>query len=107
MEKSMETAWVGQKVEWAGPQRIISGGQTVRTRLIESEMWSLLARSVREGLIKGIMASASTSIREKTAPSALTLKPDNSSSAYVHGTFKLLPQQWDSEWMSPSASKPV
>ena len=58
--------------------------------------------SVGGGFIKGTIASASSSVWEKAAHSALTLIWDNSVSPYLSLVpFKLMPQCWSSESMIP------
>ena len=50
----------------------------VGARLMMTQIWHLPAGSVGGGLSKGTMASDSTSIWEKVAPPALSLKTDSS-----------------------------
>ena len=55
--------------------------------------------------MKGTVASANISVWEKTAPQALALVPDNSFPPHMSLVpFKLLPQHWNSEGVSPSNS---
>lgn len=57
-------------------------------------------------LKKVTMTSDSTSTLKKASPSAFTLKPDNSVFPHISlMSFKLLPQGWISEQVSPSSGK--
>lgn len=73
-------------------------------KLTETQLWKLPESACWE--VGGINKEAMVSVWEKTAPPTLTLKPDNSISSHMSLTpFKLLPQSWSSEGLSPSPSK--
>lgn len=73
----------------------------VLARSMESQIWWPPAFACREGgpLNKAIMASVSTSVWEKAAPTpALTLKANNSFLSRISLVpFELLPQYWNSK----------
>ena len=70
---------------------------------MEIQIWHQAASSVGEGLRKGTVVSASTSIWEKDAPPGLTLMPDNSVPPHMSLVpFELLPQWWTLEGISLS-----
>ena len=78
---------MGPEVEWFG----VSGNHYVganNVRLIETQIWYLLAISVGGGFSKGKVASTSTSVRENAAFPSLTLITDNSFLPYVCGAFR-------------------
>ena len=86
------------------PQGITRVGQTVWTRLMESQIWHPPAGSVAGALIKETMVSSSTSIWEKATP-ALSLMLDNSVPPWMSlRPFNLLPGPWSSEGVNPSKS---
>ena len=108
MENPLEVAWAGCKLGGVGSQGITRAGQPVLARLMETQLWypPMPACQQGGGLNKGTMDSANTSVWEKVAPPALALKPDNSVPPRMSlACFKLLPQHWSSEQMSPSVSK--
>ena len=61
-----------------GSQRITRALATVLARLMETQIWIQPAGSVGKGLSKETVASACTSVGEKAASPALTLKSGNS-----------------------------
>ena len=72
-------------------------------RLMESQLWCPPASSVCGGLIKGIMASASSPVWEKASPLALALMLDNLVPPYMSLVpFELLLQCWSSAGVSQS-----
>ena len=100
----LERAWVVPQVVWAGYQGITRVKWTVIARLIEIQMWHPTASSVG-GLRKGTMTSVSTSVWKKVAQPALALMSDSSVPPHMSLVpFKLLPQCWSSEQVSPSKS---
>lgn len=77
-------------------------------RLMDTQIWHPPAHVlwVNESLNKGTMASASISIWNKVASSALSLNPDNSVPSHMSLVpFKLLPQCWSLEQVKLSVSK--
>ena len=77
-----------------GFQGIARAGQTVRARLLETQLWYLPAGSVVKVLRKGAIPPAST-LPGIELPLALTLMPDNSVPPCLSLVpFELLPQHW-------------
>lgn len=73
-------------------------------QLMETQM-CLPAGCVGGRLRKGTMASANTSVWEKTTSPALVLMPDNSVPPPMSLVpLELLPQRWSSEGVSPGKS---
>lgn len=68
------------RLRGAGSQKIAQMGQAALTKLVESQTWHLPVTHGCVGgkLNKGTVGPAITSVWEKSAPLALTLKPDNS-----------------------------
>ena len=75
------------KIHWKGLEWVFrlngaSGNHqhraTLLARLMETQIWCLPADSMRGGLSKRAMASASVSVWEKATSPALILMPDNS-----------------------------
>ena len=92
--KQLGWAW---KLGRAGPQGVTRWGKQW-ARLTRSQMWCPPICFLGGGLIKGTMASTSTSVWEKVTLPALTLMPDSSLSPHMPLVpFKLLPQLWSSE----------
>ena len=75
---------------WAGTEGITRVGQMMLARLMKSQI-SSLPGPAWAGLSKVTTAFASTAVREKAAPPALTLKLNNSVSPYMSlAPFELL-----------------
>ena len=99
LEKSLEMACVGLQIGWDE----VSENQQGRVNIVSQVDMHPPAGS--GGLSKGTMASASTSVWEKAAPLALSLKPDNSVPPHMSLVpFELLPQCQSSEGVSLSKS---
>ena len=74
-------------------------------RSIDTQIWILPACTVQRELIKGMMASANTSVLGKATPPCLTLMPDSSILPCMSLVlFALLPQHWKSEGVSQNMS---
>lgn len=68
------------KLHWVGSQLITRAGWTMLARVMETQISCL----VRSGFSKGAMPSASISVWEKAAPSALALMPARQFSFFLH-----------------------
>ena len=95
MEKPQEVACVSPQAGWSGISWNHQSEANVLARLMETQIWHPPACTgwFGGGLKKGTMASfvwdkllEITSVWEKAAPPAITLKLDNS---YVPGAFKI------------------
>lgn len=105
MEKPLEAGWVFPKVGWGLSQGITKcDNQFVGDSDTAS---ACICTQVEEGSTRK-HAPRSSSNQEKVAPPALALKLAYLVPPYMSlGPFKMLPQGWNSEQVSLSASKSI
>lgn len=99
MEKLKEVSCVGQNIGWG---KVLENhhGRVNGIRLMETQIWFLPKFACWEwGVLNNVtMDSASISVCEEAALSALTPKPDNLLPPLIPpATFKMLHHHWSSE----------